>query len=305
GPQVGVLRQALQVALEVAVIDGIEADQGREEAPVRLGDAIAHQIALPAQERLKLIERGEQCLELLFIDVLTGGESYLVHAIVDGVVNPGVDGIDLRQQCLRRVISCRGTESVEGRIEHADDLRRLVVDDGIALPIPQHRHRYPTAVAWLRTQINLIEVAGVPNRVSCHTFGGFEGPAVVSHVGIDHRYAEDRFEFLQCPQDHHPVRPGAGHRHIEMIAACFSLEPRVTTGPGTAIGGDPVPELRVAAYKAASGAGSVVPLVQPFAVHEKSHTPSSSVACSTGHWTRDNTAGKFRVILIDLLWWKF
>src|SRR5690606_27474445 len=35
GPEVNVVRQPLQVALEVAVVDGIEADQGGEEAPVR------------------------------------------------------------------------------------------------------------------------------------------------------------------------------------------------------------------------------------------------------------------------------
>src|SRR5690606_28414505 len=139
--------------------------------------------------------------------------------------------------------------------------------------------------------VNLIEVAGSPNRVSCHTFGGLEGPAMVSHVGIDHRHADRRFELLQCPQDHYPVRPRAGHRHIKMITACFRLEPRVTAGSGAAIGGHPVPELRVAAHKATTGAGSVIPLVQPLAIYEKSHMPSSSKGHRPDHRTRDNTSG--------------
>jgi hypothetical protein len=48
-PQDLILRQLPAVALEVAVIDGVEADQRGEQPDVRLGDRVADQIALPRQ----------------------------------------------------------------------------------------------------------------------------------------------------------------------------------------------------------------------------------------------------------------
>src|SRR3546814_9572632 len=45
----------------------------------------------------------------------------------------------------------------------------------------------------------------------------------------------------------------------------------------TAIGGDPVAELGIAAYEASACAGCVIPLVVPFAVYEKSHVDSLSL----------------------------
>lgn len=45
GPEIGVIDDAAAVALEVQVTDRIEADQGREQPPVGLGDARADQVA--------------------------------------------------------------------------------------------------------------------------------------------------------------------------------------------------------------------------------------------------------------------
>ena len=55
--QVRIVDDAPQVALEVAVIDRVEADQRREQPPVGLGQARAGEIALPRQPPLQLVER--------------------------------------------------------------------------------------------------------------------------------------------------------------------------------------------------------------------------------------------------------
>ena len=43
-PQIGVIRQATPIAFEMTVVNRIEAHQGREQTPVRLGDALAKEI---------------------------------------------------------------------------------------------------------------------------------------------------------------------------------------------------------------------------------------------------------------------
>ena len=45
-PEIRIVDEASEVALEVAVIDRIEADERGEQAPVGLGDAVAEQVAL-------------------------------------------------------------------------------------------------------------------------------------------------------------------------------------------------------------------------------------------------------------------
>src|SRR3546814_15882852 len=51
-PQARVVGQAPDVALEMPVIDGIEAQQRGEQAPVGLGLALAHQVADRKSTRL-------------------------------------------------------------------------------------------------------------------------------------------------------------------------------------------------------------------------------------------------------------
>ncbi len=55
-PEIGVFINVTQVALEVDVIDGIEAHQCREHTPVGFGDGIATQIALLLQNFFPVIK---------------------------------------------------------------------------------------------------------------------------------------------------------------------------------------------------------------------------------------------------------
>src|SRR5690606_15743918 len=67
------------------------------------------------------------------------------------------------------------------------------------------------------------------------------------------------------------VRPGTCQRNVEVIAAGLGLEAVAARRARAAIGRDPVAELCVAAYEAATRACRVIPLVMPFTVYQKSH----------------------------------
>lgn len=55
--QVRIVGNALPVAFEMPDINRIEAQQGGEQPPVRLGNPIAREIALPAETLFQLVER--------------------------------------------------------------------------------------------------------------------------------------------------------------------------------------------------------------------------------------------------------
>jgi hypothetical protein len=75
GPQVGMIGQSLAVAFEVAVADCIEPNQGGEQPPVRLGDALAYRVKPRRQSGLKLVEDIKQTIVCLVMSGLCGGES--------------------------------------------------------------------------------------------------------------------------------------------------------------------------------------------------------------------------------------
>src|SRR5690606_552029 len=197
-----------------------------------------------------------------------GRKADLVYAVVDGIVDFGIDGIDLRQQVLRRVVAFAGADAVECGIEHADDLRRLIADYRVALKVPQHGNGYASAIAGLCPQIDFVQILGLGDGIGHHAGAGLEGPAVFSHIGVDHRHADHLFQAFQGAQDQCAIGPGAGQGNVKMVAAGLGAKSTRTAGPGTAISGDPVAKLRIAAYETSTGAGCVVPLVLPFSVYE-------------------------------------
>src|SRR5690606_5065135 len=145
--QVRVVGDAPQVALEVAVVDRVEAHQGGEQPPVRLGEAFAEQVAPGPQPFLPAVDGVEQLLYLAQGGLLRGGAARPAHRVVERLVDVRVDLADPLQQVRRRVVAFRGTHAGEGGVEHADDVGRLVAYDRAALAVPHHRHRHPAAVA--------------------------------------------------------------------------------------------------------------------------------------------------------------
>src|SRR5690606_18491820 len=128
----GVLLHALQVALEVPMVDCSEADQGSEQTPVRLGQGVAQQIPPGCQTLLQLVQGLEQSLEGLLIGLLAGSKSRAVDPIVDPVIDALIERVDLPMQALWIVVTRPGTEVIEGAVEHADDIGRFIADDPLA-----------------------------------------------------------------------------------------------------------------------------------------------------------------------------
>ena len=60
GPQHRHLAELLPVALEVPVVDGVEADQRGEQPHVGLGDGVAHEVPLAGEPLLQPVERGRR-----------------------------------------------------------------------------------------------------------------------------------------------------------------------------------------------------------------------------------------------------
>jgi hypothetical protein len=74
-PEVGIVHNSPQVALEVDVVNRVEPIQGGEHADIRFGDAIAAQIPLLIQHSLPVVQRLKQFCYRFFVGPLLGGKS--------------------------------------------------------------------------------------------------------------------------------------------------------------------------------------------------------------------------------------
>jgi hypothetical protein len=87
---------------------------------------------------------------------LLAREATAIYAVVDLGIDPLVQRVDLRTQRLGVEIDLGVLgESVELAVLHADDLGRLVVDDSLALAVPEHRDRDGPLVVGCRCQVDL------------------------------------------------------------------------------------------------------------------------------------------------------
>ncbi|MOA61442.1 hypothetical protein D3C78_1865880 [compost metagenome] len=57
-------------------------------------------------------------------------------------------------------------QAVEGAVEHADDFRRLVVDDALLLFIPEQGDGDAAAVMWVVAGIALVQELKVVERIA-------------------------------------------------------------------------------------------------------------------------------------------
>src|SRR3546814_16181915 len=106
-----------------------------------------------------------------------------------------VCGVDTAAQVLRIEVEAGAGDGIESRVEHADDLRRLVADDGTAQLVPQHRHGDAPAVVGLCRGIDLVQLRGDVHAVGNRSRSGFEGPDFAAPVPMHYG---DREEHLQA-----------------------------------------------------------------------------------------------------------
>ena len=167
----------------MADIDRVEPHERGEQPPIRPGEGVAGEIGGLAQNPLDPVQRFEQFCHGLVIGGLGCGEAGLVDAVVDVVIDPRIDRVDLRAQSLWIVIVGIAGQLVEGRVEHADDLRTFVRDDGVALLVPQDRHGDATGIIGVDLGIDLPEQVLAEHGVAGRAFIGPETPAgFVGHL---------------------------------------------------------------------------------------------------------------------------
>ncbi len=119
------------------------------------------------------------------------------------------------------------TDMIEGRIEHPDDLGALIADDGFFLLVPENRHRHAAAIGRMRAGVDLMHEAGLIEGIATGSTILFEGPAVFSHVPVNHRDIDHRRQAFEFAQNQGAMGPGAGERDIEVIASDRRLEAAV------------------------------------------------------------------------------
>ena len=145
--QVGVAgADVADVALEVLDVDDVEADDGRVEADVGFGDVFAEVVrafalfGLRFQVGFGTVKRGEELMDGFFVCFLCGGEAGFIDAVVDIVVGPVVRGFNFGLQILgekNKIAVLLGKQGIKLRVEHANDLRRFVRDNGVRLLVPE------------------------------------------------------------------------------------------------------------------------------------------------------------------------
>src|ERR1043166_7713227 len=84
--EVRVIHDSAHVALEMAVIHGVEANERAKEAPIGLENAVSEQVAPFYQTRLQLIERREEFSAGVLIGLLAAGETGPINAVVHTLV---------------------------------------------------------------------------------------------------------------------------------------------------------------------------------------------------------------------------
>jgi hypothetical protein len=155
-----------QVALKVLDINGIKSDDGGVQTDICLGDVLPEVVWSRGRSEMSFnfIQRLEEHDHVLLISFLGGCEAGFVHAVVDTIVVPHVDLVNLLLKVLRKkvhVLELFGQETIEFRIEHADNLRRLVGNDTFGLGVIESRNREAAVVFGVYLKVDVPEVGAL------------------------------------------------------------------------------------------------------------------------------------------------
>ena len=202
------------VALKVLHIDGVEADDGCEEADVLLCEAVAEVewTAGLGKVCFRTIQGFEELGDGLLVGFLGAnrmlvwildvmawqevpGKTRLVDTVVDVIVSPLVRLLDLRLQVLRKknhVLVLVVQQVVEFCVEHANDLAGLVADNGLLLGVVKSGNREPALVVLVHVKVDITQVSEtLVNGVGLDVLAGLvvlssgESPALLKHLPVD------------------------------------------------------------------------------------------------------------------------
>lgn len=222
-----VIDDAPEIALEVTVVNRVEADQGAEQAQVALHQMFAEEKCGAFQPHRHFIKRQEQVSHRLFIRDLRGREARAIDAVIDVLVEIVADLGLLLRKVQGEQVTCLGAG--KAILKHSADVIFGVVDDALLFTIPQYRHRVAAAIAGIGGEIRFAEEMKALRDVTMMSLSLAKRPsALVPHrVGDADAYAV--LQFQQGAHDQSPVCPRASERNVKMVASsrhwrspCFS-----------------------------------------------------------------------------------
>lgn len=225
------------ITLEVLNIHGIESNDRRVQSDVNLCDLVAEVVwTRRAREVLfHFIEGFEELRDCFLVGVLCRSEAGLVNTVVDVVVRPLVDFVNLALEILRQqihvlVLVCH--QLIKLVVKHTNDLRTLIVHDPLRLLIVQSRHGEPSLVVRVLLKVDLaqvceIRVLWVWDRVLAWDILPLfsEAPPLLQHLIMHTREGDDVFEALELTHNQCAMCPRTGIADVDVVAGflCWEL----------------------------------------------------------------------------------
>src|SRR5207247_9964607 len=155
--QAFILRDAPHVALEVPVINRVEANKRAKEPPIRFDDSCSEKVSARGQARLQLIERSEQRPTSPLVRALSGCEARFVNAVVHPILNESRELGVLAFDVLREQIDLEIAEGVENVVEHPANVVLGIVDDLACLLVQKYRNSDAAIQASIRWDVSLAQ----------------------------------------------------------------------------------------------------------------------------------------------------
>mmetsp|Transcript_4811 Transcript_4811/g.11500 ORF Transcript_4811/g.11500 Transcript_4811/m.11500 type:complete len:298 (-) Transcript_4811:354-1247(-) len=256
-PEVGILLNALAIALEVDDIDRVEPHKRHVQLEIHPSEGVATQIPLLGQNALSLLKAGKELVVRILVCLLRLGKTTSVDSVVDIVVDERVEILHLLGQTLGEKVEGRVLgELVEALVEHQNYLRRLVANNGLLLLVPQNRDRVLLA-SILRQFIDIANKRAVVDKIwnaslavvraQSHLVGDRSVLGILEHPssvrvdallgelprGMRDRHTDHVLQSLHVHDAVTPVGPRTRIRSIEMIPAslCGKLGVRLFRDP--------------------------------------------------------------------------
>jgi hypothetical protein len=219
GPQHRQLAELVPVALEVAVVDGVEPGERREQPHVGLGDGVAHQVALRRQPLGEGVEPREQRVVGLLVRLLRAGEAAPVDAVVHVLEDPLHHLVHLVAQVLG--VEVRSAVAVVRRplrrqVER--DLRVVVGHHLAGRHVDDRRHGDAALVVGEAGEEGLLQPLVAQHGVAPARVEVERPAALVVRRAAD-GHGQHVLEPEQPPHDDRPVRPRARTRDHQPVAA--------------------------------------------------------------------------------------
>lgn len=175
------------------------------------------------------IESLEEDVDVLLVGFLRAGETSLVDAVVDVVVHPLVELIDVFLQRVRQestswmalLLKLLWQNIVKLSVEHAYDLRAFVVDNRLVLLVPQSGHQDSTFIPRFCFLVELAMACESVQGVFLHgSIASTVTPALGKHFVVHYHKLDNVFESFEESHNGCAVCPRATPIDVENLSIC-------------------------------------------------------------------------------------